>query len=74
MYEQGQRAIDPFKALLLRQQLGVPIEWLFAGEELNLPDTLRVKLIKAKEIVDADLASKTRPGRPKSRSKNRKAA
>ena len=68
-YESGVRPIDSFQALLLKQQLAVPLEWLYAGEEGNLTPAFKEKLARAIEAVEAERDNPRKRGRPKAPAK-----
>lgn len=39
-YENGSRVLDPHDAFKLKVAYGVPLDWLYAGDESVLPDRL----------------------------------
>lgn len=65
MYEGGQRLIPPYEAILLKQQLGSSLEWLYAGEETLLTDVFKQKLAKARLIVAEEAGRPARGRKPR---------
>lgn len=56
-YEKADRAVDPYQALILKMSFGIPIEWLYAGDESQLPPALAAKLADAEAALKAKAAS-----------------
>ncbi len=59
MYEKGERALDPYDAIKLKNAYGAPLEWLYGGDESVIPPALAEKLSNA-------ASAKRRPNRPQS--------
>jgi len=51
-YENGDRAIDPFAAFKLKLSFGVPLEWLYGGDESTLPPNLAEKIDFARSAAE----------------------
>lgn len=65
-YEKGDRAVDPYDAFKLKMSYGVPLEWLYGGDESSLPPHLQEKL---DQPIRARGQSEAAPARPQKRRK-----
>lgn len=52
-YEAG-RAVEPYKALKLKEAFGAPLEWLYSGDESALSDHLAERLSKAEKAIASE--------------------
>ena len=50
-YEQGKRVIPPHVAVRLKRLFGVPVDWLYDGSLVGMPDEVRQRLLRRGAVM-----------------------